>query len=173
MNFFSNQKTWFFIALFFIAVNIALIIGFFMKGRDRHPMRQHSEMKRFHRDHREMGMHRSFLHAAFIADTLGFSDEQRKQMERVEMGMNKKKDSIFDLSENCKISFNRELFSENPEKAKLDSLIRCISSSTEAYNRLRIEKVMGIRAICTPEQLVKFTSILSEISERKRFHGHK
>jgi hypothetical protein len=170
MSFFSNQKTWFFIALFFLVVNIVLIAGFFMKGREnRH--RFHGEMQNFHRDGERNPHRRSFLHASFIADTLNFSAEQKTQLEKIETELNAKKDSVSDLSDESKTNFTKELFSQNPDKNKLDSLMKQISATTEMYNSVRIEKVFRIRALCSKEQLEKFSAIMSSISEKK-FHGH-
>lgn len=167
MSFFSNQKTWFFVAMFFMIVNIVMIVGSFTRrGR-------HHDKERMHHGHMGRGhkrAHAGFLHAKFIADTLGFSPEQRAQLEKVEEEINAKKDSVYSINEGCKMNFSHELFSENPDRAMLDSISRCISHSTEMYNKLRVEKVFRIRALCNKEQLEKFSAILSVMSER-RFHG--
>ncbi|MBC7863674.1 MAG: hypothetical protein IAF38_11915 [Bacteroidia bacterium] len=169
MSIFSNQKTWFFIALFFIAVNLVLIFGF-MRGHGHRQHRNFSENP--HAQFEGRGNHKgpSFLHAAFIADTLGFSAEQKSKLEKMETTINLVKDSIFSESEKFKTAFSKELYSTNPDKVKLDSLSLCISNTMREFNRIRIEKVFQVRSICTTEQLEKFSAIMSAMSARKE-HG--
>lgn len=169
MSIFTHQKTWFFIALFFIVVNIVLIAGRFMHGRGHEHSNYHGERyeggheRWSHRDHRT----NSFMHTEFIADTLQFSKEQRDKLETVEKEIAAKRDSAMQQSETCKLNFSLELYSQNPDKAKLDSLSALISKANENFNNIRIEKVFRIREICKPEQLKKFSAILSDMSKKR------
>ena len=166
MNFFSNQKTWFFIALFFIIVNVVLVAGFFMRRHNYHNEKfRHVKEGRAHAS-------ASMLHAEIIADSLNFSEEQKSDLKKIEAELDARKDNVFSLSKNCKKAFTRELYSENPDSSKLDSLTNCISSSTELYNKIRIEKIFGIRSICTPEQLKKFNVMLSRLAEKHYHNSH-
>lgn len=173
MSLFTNQKTWFFIAMFFIVVNAVMIIGMFTHGRGhgRGRFRGNVENINPRRDFERMHGGSSFLHTKFIADTLGFNTEQRSKLEVIEKVMGEKRDSAMKVSEESKNNFTQELFSVQPNKNKLDSLSKIISQTTIAYNNIRIEKVFKIREICNKEQLEKFSVILSDMS-KKRSRGH-
>lgn len=173
MNFFTKQKLWFFIALFFIVVNAVLVSGMFMHrghrqgGKDR----RHEGRHEMHNGHRGGAKYLTQL----MIDSLGFSKEQQAILTKSNEELNLKKDSVSEANEKCKELFIQELYSENPNKMKLDSLSKCISANTEKYNQLRIESVEKIRAACTAEQKKKISSFLdqshNEYYNRRRNHN--
>jgi hypothetical protein len=169
MGFFTNQKTWFFIALFFIVVNCVMLGGFFIHRKHRKEERQnyHGRQRKEFMHHRSGG-----FHATLIADTLGFTAAQKTELEKKESELNAKKDSIFSESEQSKQNFANELFSDNPDKLKLDSITKVISATTEQFNKLRIEKIFMVRAMCNPEQLKKFNSLMREIQKQHQHGPH-
>lgn len=167
MNYFAKQKTWFFIALFFMVVNIVLLCGMFIR-KNHHGMRDHTRHPREMLGHERRRNHGpGFYITHMLVDSLGFTEEQRTKLQSVNSKMEIKKDSLIHESENAKKMLLKETYSVQPDQPKLDSLIKRVSSLTESFNRLRAEHINFIRTMCSDEQKKKLPLIFNEYQDRR------
>jgi Spy/CpxP family protein refolding chaperone len=179
MSYFLKQKVWFFIAVFFMVVNIVIVVGIFWRKSHNHHERNQREENwsrfdsarsgTFHRGMRGGRFNgRHFSRTDFMARELNFSDEQKKKYEQINNEVESQKDSLFKNHEILKRMFNQALYSENSNPRYIDSLIKAIGVSSESYNRLRVEKANKIKALCTDEQKEKLSSLFS----KEKFGNH-
>ncbi len=162
MDFFAKQKTWFFISIFSLVVNVILIGNFWRHRCGRHHRRAdaHCEQMKSQDAHR----------VDFLKERLILTAEQGFRLGKIVESVRLQKDSIHKLNERYKYSFEEELYKDAPSQGKLDSLMRGISTSTEVYNRVRVSFVTQITAMCSAEQRKKLPSVLRELAERSH-HG--
>jgi Spy/CpxP family protein refolding chaperone len=165
MNYFLKQKTWFFIALFFIVVNVVLLCGMFIR-KGHHGMKDHGRYPRnMHEGRRNHGP--GFYITRMLTDSLGFSQEQHAKLQRINEEMDLKKDSLIHESESARQMLVKEMYAAQPNSQRLDSLIEKVSSLTGSFNRLRAEHVNRIRLMCTEEQKKKFPVLFEEYQDRR------
>ena|ERR1700756_2310192 len=176
MNFFLKQKFWFFIAVFFIVVNITLLACLWHNtgkhkrhggdGKNKHGMHQNHDGQ----------MQVEFNLSDYLAEQLAFSAEQKQKLIVINTSMDVLKDSLSEQNEISKDLFSKELYAINPNKNKEDSLIKCMSAFTEVFNKTRIAHIEKIRALCTDEQKKKLSEALNNldgINFKRRGHHHR
>ena len=174
MNFFLKQKLWFFIAVFFMVVTVTLLVGMWHK-KGKH--NNHNKSEENYRVHEDMDKHHSedFSLTNYLVKELALNAEQTTKLEAINSIIENKKDSLSEQNEISKEFFNTALYAYNSNKNRQDSLIKCMSSFTEAFNRTRVEHIDKIKAICTEEQKKKLPEVLNNLKEmnfkRKKHHN--
>lgn len=181
MNFFLREKVWFFIAMFLLIINIIIVsVMFCHKHKHHHNFGEHFKGFNHHREHIASWQHEGIRHGRrmkdeknnkrhfhrmeFLAAELNFSEEQKNQLKKIDEEIEAKKDSLFEKQEEFKNLFHQALYSENTTTQELKLLIKAISSNSESYNWLRIEKANKIKALCTNEQKEKLGTVFKEIN---------
>jgi|GEM_PF-4240082 hypothetical protein len=168
MNFFLKQKFWFFIAVFFMVVNITLLTCLW------HNKHKGDEGKHHRHEINEGKVQNEFNLTDYLAEQLAFSAEQKQKLAVVNDKMELLKDSLSEQNEISKDLFSKELSAYTTNKKKQDSLITCMSSFTQVFNKTRIEHIDKIKAICNGEQKKKLVEVLSNLNgiNFKRRHHH-
>jgi Spy/CpxP family protein refolding chaperone len=168
-----RQRIWFFIALFFIAVNAVMMVKFFLNRRHAH-MRVHDgrdhgpHMQEGRRDRRggPHGRHHFYMTNMF-ADSLGFSQRQKESLMAINAALDIKKDSIIKESEKTKEALADEIYAEESNNMKVDSLIKKISVQMEIFNHLRAENANVVRNMCSPEQKKKLARLMNDFKHER------
>src|ERR1700757_306839 len=98
MNFFLKQKFWFFIAVFFIVVNITLLVCLW-HNTSKHKRHDGNRNKYDMHQNRGGRMQVEFNLSDYLAEQLGFSAEQKQKLMAVNTSMDVLKDSLSEQNE--------------------------------------------------------------------------
>ncbi len=116
-------------------------------------------------DHRD----KEFNPSSFMAKRIGFSQDQltqysslqeahRSKMRELQSQINTQRKELFDL-----------LKVEGNHSAKVDSITSIIGQLSTDTEKATYEHFLSIRAICTPEQLVKLDNIFKEAMRKRGY----
>lgn len=94
---------------------------------------------------------------------LGLSESQTKDFSKIRSGFSEKEATLHAVVKSERDSMNMMMFGDDFNKAELITLAKAVADNQYKMELMRIEQSAQIRAICTPEQLKKFKSLLSEI----------
>lgn len=133
--------------LLLVAVNLALI-GFFGMGK---------KQERKEQDKAKI--------AQVLKEKLGLNDNQTAQFQNIRDGFFQKEEAISAVIKNCRDSMNSQMYSRNANDSSLKKLAETVAAKELEMEMLRIEQARQIRAICTPEQLDKFNTLVREIRD--------
>ena len=106
--------------------------------------------------------------SAYMADKLGFSDNQREKYDSLnanhrqetrtlQKNIDEKRQMMFRLSQSSAISFEQA-----------DSLSDEIGGLVSDMELRTYEHISNIRALCSPQQLVKLDSLVQQMIKRRR-----
>lgn len=179
MNYFLKQKTWFYISLFFMVVNVVLLSGMFLNKRHHHGdnFKHGEESDRMHGERRPHGprgaRHRGPNPVYRFIDSLGFTGKQAESLKKTILLLEEHKDSMINAGEIARDLFLKEAYSETPDTKRSDSLAQRIAFLTENYYRMRAASIDLIRGSCNAEQKQKLISFLREFQKGPFQNRHK
>ena len=105
---------------------------------------------------------------------LGLSDEQRTQMKALRTETRGKMEALRADIKSKRQALGQEMESVNPDRAKVDALLKDVSALEVQIGQDRIDNIFKVKAILTPEQFKKLSEIREKRkAEMKEKHGGK
>lgn len=150
MDIFSQKKFLLRLVIILIVLNLALI-GFFwwrssQAGKPPRPPRA---------GQREL--------SGILKKELNLSEKQTVDFNTIRAEFFEKEKILSEAIRSKRDSMNIMMFSKNANDEQLKSLATGVSEGEYKMELLRIEQASRLRSICTPEQLVKFETLVKEI----------
>ncbi|NWF88665.1 MAG: periplasmic heavy metal sensor [Ignavibacteriaceae bacterium] len=146
MDWLTKQKTYAFLILFLIVVNVSILIILWM-GRPKPP--EHFSQKP---PNNEM----------FLRKELGLSDEQDKLLKQNRKLMLDSSRVLDEILWNKKRELQAEAFKEKVDSAKVNILLNEITLLRSKMESMMFKHFSDLKAILTKEQLEKFKRLLDE-----------
>ncbi len=153
MDFFTKQRIWLLLAIFLLITNVATITTLAWHNKRRgHHSGQH-EAKGRHND--------------FFAEKLNLSAAQQKSFRAIDSLYDVKREELSKQVDQQKDVFFRYLHADQLNEKTLDSLANEIGILSSGYNKLKVEKILKLREICSEDQRKKLSALLLDIDSRK------
>jgi Spy/CpxP family protein refolding chaperone len=103
-------------------------------------------------------------------ESLGLSPEQRAQMKALREEFRGKQSGVRDQIKAKREAIRQELDGTNPDRARAEAIIKEISVLEQQMEMNRVDEILKIRSILTPEQFQKLHQ-LHEKKAEKRAHS--
>jgi Spy/CpxP family protein refolding chaperone len=113
-----------------------------------------------------------FSTISYLQSKIGFSDKQIDQLEKLKGEHHQKLNPLFEDLRTTKDQFFL-LVKESPSEAVIDSLTSMIGEKQKRLDMQVFHTIEEVRNICTPEQQVKFDSLLPKIAYKMAGHIRK
>lgn len=152
MDFFSQKKFLVRLIIILIALNIALIGFFWWKS---------------HQYRRPPGPPRNSEQelSAILKKELNLTDKQTQDFNKIRTDFFEKEKMLSEVIRSKRDSMNLMMFSKNANDEQLKLLASVVAENENRMELLRIEQASQLRSICTPEQLIKFETLIREIRD--------
>lgn len=152
MDIFSQKKFLVRLVVFLSLLNITVISVFAWKEIDAYS-RPHKP--------REKGA----ALANILQKELNLTEAQTKLFNNIRMDFFSKEKALSEIIRSQRDSMNGIMFSKNANDGQLKALAAGIAQNENRMELLRIEQASSLRAVCTPEQLLKFEKLINEIRD--------
>jgi Spy/CpxP family protein refolding chaperone len=101
--------------------------------------------------------------SGILKKELGLSESQTKDFNTIRSAFSEKEKMLHTIVKSERDSLNMMMFGDDFNKQELTLLAKAVADNQYKMELLRIEQSAQIRAICSPEQLMKFKSLISEM----------
>jgi periplasmic protein CpxP/Spy len=160
---FSKTQVLIFIIAILLIVNIAMVLSFGMKEpakpgktNDRPPRRPNPI-------------------AFTLKEKVGFSEQQMEQIDQLKKQHREKMHLLFEDIRKAKISFYSHVNKSQINEAEMQALSLDIAKKQQAIELQAFRNFREIRALCTPEQLPRYDSLMPQVIQNMWFperHGN-
>ncbi len=96
---------------------------------------------------------------------LNLTDKQVEQIKNIRSDIFDKEKSLATIIRNERDSMNETMFNKTTNAEEVKTLAKSVADNEYQMELLRIEQAQQLKAICTPEQLEKFTGLVLEIRD--------
>jgi Spy/CpxP family protein refolding chaperone len=169
MNFFTKTR----ILIGIIIILSAIIIAMF-GTMSYHKFESH---RRSPRENRLPGDDRDTREehqpGKYMAKQLQLTPEQVKEFDRLRDKFHDETDAIMKEGRDISNKVMEEIFSDNPNRAKLDSLSKKFGELQSKQKQLMYEHLLEIRSKCTDSQQANFKKLLKRIENHNRMYRER
>ncbi|HMW40086.1 MAG: Spy/CpxP family protein refolding chaperone [Saprospiraceae bacterium] len=102
---------------------------------------------------------------AILKEALALSDEQEVAVKNLREDFYSKERKLSSLIRDKRDSMNLIMFNQNTNDTLLYRLAHEVAANEEQMEWLRIDQAKSFKAICTPDQQVKFEGLVKEIKD--------
>ena len=159
---FSKTQVLIFIIVILLLVNIAMVLSFGMKQSDK-PGRNS-----------DRGGRRPNPIAFTLKEKVGFSEQQMNQIEVLKKQHREKMHVLFEDMRKAKIAFYANVSRQEVNEDSIQALSSDLGKKQQAIEEQAFRNFREIRALCTPEQLVRYDSLMPKVIQNMWFpdrHG--
>ena len=160
---FSKTQVLIFIIAILLIVNIAMVVSFAMKEPDK-------------RDRNNDRPGRKPNPIAFtLKEKVGFSEQQMNQIEVLKKQHREKMHVLFEDMRKAKIAFYANVSKHEIDEDSIQAHALNIGKKQQAIEQQAFANFREIRALCTPEQLVRYDSLMPKVIQNMWFpdrHGN-
>jgi len=159
---FSKTQVLIFIIVILLLVNIAMVFSFGMKQPER--------------DEKNNDRQRRPNPIAFtLKEKVGFSQQQMEQIDQLKKQHREKMHLLFEDIRKAKITFYSNVNNAEINEKAIEELSVNIGKKQQAIELQAFRNFRDIRALCTPEQLPKYDSLMPQVIQNMWFperHGN-
>lgn len=106
-----------------------------------------------------------------MADDLKLTAEQKAALEKQRQETGPKMKAIREKQQASREALRAELDKATPDKAKLTAIVEDLKNLTGEQMQMKIDKVLAMKKVLTPEQSAKMKGIMEE--KKKEFKGKR
>lgn len=106
-----------------------------------------------------------FTSDAFLKEELNLSNEQYKEIVKLDYKIFRGYQSLLDMQCEANFSLLAELLQDNPNKKKMDSIASRIGKYHASLKRQTIKHFMNLRNICTEDQSESLNQLIKDMME--------
>jgi periplasmic protein CpxP/Spy len=154
---FSKTQVLTFIIVILLLVNIAMVLSFGMKqpgNADKHADRPGRRPNPI---------------AFTLKEKVGFSEQQMNQIEVLKKQHREKMHVLFEDIRKAKIAFYANVSQQQVNEDSIEALSFNIGKKQQAIEQQAFRNFREIRALCTPEQLVRYDSLMPKVIQNMWF----
>jgi hypothetical protein len=159
---FSKTQVLIFIIAILLLVNIAMVLSFGMKEPEK--TEKSNDKPR-----------RPNPIAFTLKEKVGFSEQQMEQINQLKKAHREKMHVLFEDIRKAKIAFYSHVNKPQINEAEMHTLSLDIAKKQQAIELQAFRNFREIRALCTPEQLPKYDSLMPQVIQNMWFperHGN-
>ena len=169
MNFFTKTRI-----LIGIIVILSAIILAMLGTMSYHRFESHRRDIRENRENRnDRALRENRQPGKYMAKQLQLTPEQIKIFDQLRDKYHSETDVIIKESRDISNKVMEEIFSDNPNKVKLDSLSKKFGELQSKQKQLMYEHLLEIRSKCTDSQQVNFKKLLRKIENHNRMYRER
>jgi len=169
MNFFTKTKILIGVIIILSAIILAMLGTMSYHRFESH--QRDSRENRENRNDREIGENRQ--PGKYMAKQLQLTPEQIKEFDQLRNKYHSETDVIMKESRDISNKVMEEVFSDNPNKVKLDSLSKKFGELQSKQKQLMYEHLLEIRSKCTDSQQANFKKLLRKIENHNRMYRER
>ena len=154
---FSKTQVLIFIIVILLLVNIAMVLSFGMKQPDRSGKNDDKPGRRPNPI------------AFTLKEKVGFSEQQMSQIEVLKKEHREKMHVLFEDMRKAKIAFYANVSQQQVNEDSIEALSSNIGKKQQAIEQQAFRNFREIRALCTPEQLVRYDSLMPKVIQNMWF----